>query len=70
MEDAFDTRNQYFMGQLGLQGEWHYRRWVFGWGAKLGLDDVRETSDITGLSRLVLTPGAAPNEVPGGLWNA
>lgn len=67
VEDAFDTRNQYFMGQLGLQGEWHYRRWVFGWGGKLGLGDVRETSDITGLSRLVLTQGSAPNEVPGGL---
>ena len=67
VEDAFDTRNQYFMGQFGLQGEWRYRRWVFGWGAKLGLGDVRETSDINGLSRLVLTPGEAPNEVPGGL---
>src|SRR5262249_25826708 len=68
VEDAFDTRNQYFMGQIGLQGEWRYRRWVFSFAGKLGFGDVRETPDITGLSRLVLTPGAAPNEVPGGLF--
>lgn len=67
VEDAFDTRNQYFMPQFGLQGEWRYRRWVFNWAAKLGLGDVRETSDITGVSRMVLNQGEAPNEVPGGL---
>ncbi len=68
VEDAFDTRNQYFMGQIGLQGEWRYRRWVFSLAGKLGMGDVRETTDITGLSRLVLTAGSAPNEVPGGLF--
>src|SRR5262249_57911611 len=29
VEDAFDTRNQYFMGQIGFQGEWPYRVSVF-----------------------------------------
>jgi len=67
VEDNFDVRNQYLATQVGLKGEYHYRRWVFGWTSKFGFGTNYQTLDIKGVSRLIPTPGALPNEVPGGL---
>jgi hypothetical protein len=70
VEDNFDTKNQYLATQIGLRGQYHYRRWAFEWGTKFGIGPNYQTLDIKGVSRLILAPGGAANEVPGGLLAA
>ena len=67
VNDRFDTRNQYMLLDLGLQGDWRYRRWLVEWWTKVGLGAVHQDLDIEGNSQLITTPGAAPNIVQGGL---
>src|SRR5262245_20940589 len=67
VNDRFNTRNQYMLADLGFQGDWKYRRWLFEWATKFGLGGVRQALDVQGNSQLILTPGTAPNVVQGGL---
>jgi hypothetical protein len=67
VNDRFNTRNQYMLGDLGFQGDWRYRRWLFEWSTKIGIGAVHEALDIEGNSKLVTTPGAPFNTVQGGL---
>jgi len=65
--DLFDTRNQYMTGQLGITGDWHYKRWTVSFFSKVALGAVYQTSVISGASSFAPTAAAAPNTVQGGL---
>lgn len=67
VRDRFETRNQYMLGQLGLQGNWRYRRWLLEWATRVGLGGVYQTLDVQGYSAVTPAPGAQTNTVIGGL---
>jgi hypothetical protein len=48
VSDRFDTRNQFYGGQIGLDGEIYRGRFSFGMRAKVALGDNHETLDING----------------------
>jgi hypothetical protein len=66
--DRFATRNQFYGGQLGLNGEFRRGRWLFGAQAKVGLGCVQQALDIQGST--TLTQAATGNNIvaPGGLY--
>lgn len=68
IRDRFDTRNQFMLGQLGLQGNWRYRRWLLEWSTRVGLGGSYQTLDILGNSSVTPAPGAQTNTVLGGLF--
>jgi hypothetical protein len=68
VRDRFETRNQYMLGQLGMQGNWRYRRWLFEWATRVGLGGVYQTLNVQGNSSVTPAPGAATNTVLGGLF--
>jgi hypothetical protein len=70
VNDRIDTRNQFMLIDLGLQGDWRYRRWLFEAGGKIGLGAVHQALDIEGNSKLVTVPGAPFDTVQGGLLAA
>jgi hypothetical protein len=64
--DRFGTRNQFNGGQIGLDGEWCWGRFILGGFTKVALGDVHESVSITG--NTVFTPvGRMPVTLPGGL---
>ena len=65
--DSFQTRNQYYLAQIGLQAKWRYARWFAQATGKFGIGDVHETLTINGSSTLIQTAGGPANTVPGGL---
>jgi len=69
--DSFQTRNQYYFWQIGLQGEWHYNRWRALLTAKFDMGFDHQTEVINGNSTLFPTQASftagAGNTVPGGL---
>jgi hypothetical protein len=68
--DTFQTRNQYYFQQIGLQGEWRFHRWVASWSWKFNYGVDRQTEVVNGNSTLILnpnTPNAIASTVPGGL---
>ena len=52
VNDNFQTKNQFYGGQLGLSGEYRRGPWVFGVDAKVGLGDTRQTADIIGTTSI------------------
>ncbi len=46
--DQFNTRNNFYGGQLGLKGEFRWGRLFLDAGAKVALGDVHEIVDISG----------------------
>lgn len=66
--DRFATRNQFYGGQVGLNGEYRWGRWLFGATAKVGLGVTQETLNIQGST--TLTQAATGNKIvaPGGLY--
>lgn len=67
VNDRFNTRNQYMLGELGFQGDWKYRRWLVEWSTRVGLGGVHQAIDIEGNSQLIPAGGPGPNTVLGGL---
>jgi hypothetical protein len=65
--DFFGTHNVFEGGEVGFDFEYHYRRWVLNWAARLGIGVTHEILNIQGFSSLTVTAGATPNVVPGGL---
>jgi hypothetical protein len=53
VSDRFDTRNQFYGGQIGLDGEWRWRRWFFEGQAKLALGDQSELVRIAGNTQFI-----------------
>src|SRR5262249_7139560 len=68
--DSFQTRNQYYFHQIGLQGEWRFSRWVATWAWKFNYGVDHQTEVVNGTSTLIVnpnTPNAITTTVPGGL---
>jgi hypothetical protein len=64
--DNFATKNQFYGGQLGIEGEYRFNRWFVGGQFKLALGVMRETVSING-STVFLVPGVMPIVQQGGL---
>ena len=46
--DRFHTRNDFYGGSAGIDGEWYLRRWFVGGTFKLGIGDTHEVINIDG----------------------
>ncbi len=66
VQDRFATRNQFYGGQIGLDGAYAYGPWQLGIRGKLGLGVTRQTIDITG-SQNILYPTGVLDTFNGGL---
>jgi hypothetical protein len=64
--DRFDTRNEFYGGQVGVAAEWKYGRWFVDGTFKLALGDVHQVVDIHG-STTITSAGAAPRVTNAGL---
>jgi hypothetical protein len=64
--DAFETRNQFIGGQLGVKAEVRRGNWVLYGKTKLALGNTHQVLNINGTSTLI-PPVGAPTTVPGGL---
>jgi hypothetical protein len=64
--DQFQTRNNFYGGQIGLKKDWRWKRWDFELKAKVALGDMSEHVDINGATTIT-QPGMAPATFPGGL---
>jgi hypothetical protein len=64
--DQFDTRNQFYGGQLGVRAEVRRNRLFANVTGKVALGDTHETVDINGATRIT-TPGGPAIVRPGGL---
>lgn len=64
--DAFDVRNRYYAGQLGVRAETCYQGLLFGLVGKLALGGNEETASIAGASRFA-RPGGNPLVSSGGV---
>jgi hypothetical protein len=64
--DQFDTRNQFYGGQLGVRGEVRRNRLFANITGKVALGDTHQTIDVNGAT--TITPPGGPTAVrPGGL---
>jgi hypothetical protein len=48
VSDSFDTHNQFYGGQVGLDGEYYLGRFFLGLRGKVALGDTHETLNING----------------------
>ena len=64
--DTFDTRNQFYGGQLGLRGDWNWGPWSLDCMTKVALGDTHQTVNRDGY-QVIQQPGAQPQFYPGGL---
>jgi hypothetical protein len=66
VSDRFDTRNQFYGGQVGFETELHRGRWSLDLSTKVALGDNHETVDIGG-NFITTPPGGSPTVHTGGL---
>jgi hypothetical protein len=64
--DQFDTRNQFYGGQVGIRGEYVLGSWFARGSFKLALGDTHETADVNGATT-ILSPGGGTTVGSGGL---
>jgi len=64
--DKFRTTNHFYGGQAGARLQWFYGNFSLGLTAKVALGATQQLATIDGASAL-LTPGAAPQFLPGGV---
>jgi hypothetical protein len=64
--DTFETRNQFYGGQLGIKAEIRRGNWFFYSKTKLALGNTQQVVNINGSSTLTPVVGT-PITVPGGL---
>src|SRR5262249_54127783 len=62
VRDHFDTRNNFYGGQLGLVSEWRRGRWSFDLKTKIALGSTHQVAHIDGFT---VSGGIGP--LPGGL---
>jgi hypothetical protein len=63
--DNFHVRNQFYGGQVGLRGEYHFGRVFVAAAGKIALGTTHEVLNVSGLSTLI-TPGSPAMTAPGG----
>lgn len=71
IRDTFETRNQFYGGQIGARYEYHIGWFYVDVDAKTALGLSRETSQLSGVSNLTLPAGAVfggPLALPGGFF--
>jgi hypothetical protein len=67
VNDHFDTRNQFYGGQLGFRTQCHWRCWDLEYITKVALGTTHEQANIFGST--VITPaGGSPQAFTGGLF--
>jgi hypothetical protein len=66
VNDDFNTRNQFYGGQIGYRLGWTWNRWSIDWLAKVALGDTHQVVNIQG-NQLITTPGGATSFFNGGL---
>jgi hypothetical protein len=66
VNDDFNTRNQFYGGQIGTRLGWTWNRWSVDWLAKVALGDTHQVVNIQG-SQLITTPAGATSFFNGGL---
>jgi hypothetical protein len=64
ISDRFDTRNQFYGGQIGFDTELRRGRWSLDLNTKVAIGDNHETVDIGG--NFVITPPGGPRTVQTG----
>lgn len=65
--DYYQTRNQFFGGQLGMRGKVNLRRLELGAGAKVALGGTHQNLTIRGTSEALTSSGQLVVLAPGGL---
>ncbi len=65
--DAFETRNQFYGGQVGVKAATQYGRFYASFVAKIAFGDNHETFTINGVSSATL-PGGPPVATRGGIF--
>jgi hypothetical protein len=66
VNDHFGTHNDFYAGQIGLRGEWRWRRFFVEGTGKVALGDMHEVVSINGAT--IITPaGGTPVFFSGGL---
>jgi hypothetical protein len=68
VSDSFDTRNEFYGGQIGTEIDFQRGRWVVDLTGKVALGVMHQHADITGFTQL-LTPGNITT-YSGGLYAA
>jgi hypothetical protein len=66
VNDAFNTRNRFYGGQVGLDGELRRGRWFLGGRLQVAVGATQQTIDING-SQTVTTPAGGRSTFVGGL---
>jgi Putative beta barrel porin-7 (BBP7) len=69
--DTFDTRNQFYGGQLGVRGAWQRDRLSLDLTGKLALGSTHQIVNIQGDSSQTALPGGfapTPGSFPGGIF--
>jgi hypothetical protein len=57
VNDTFNTRNRFYGGQLGVDGEYRTGRWFIGGRAQIALGVTNETVDISGFQSVTTLAG-------------
>jgi hypothetical protein len=65
--DTFNTRNNFYGAQIGLDGEWNWGRWFVGATGKLAIGDMHETVSINGMTIVNNSSGVGNGTFSGGL---
>jgi hypothetical protein len=66
VSDSFNTRNQFYGGQLGLNYEFAYGPWSLDLLGKLALGEVHQVVDVSG-GQVIISPTGAVTTFNGGL---
>jgi hypothetical protein len=66
VSDRFGTRNQFYGGQVGVDGEYRLGSWFIDGRAKIALGDNHETLNIGG-NQVITTPAGVTSVFTGGL---
>jgi hypothetical protein len=66
VSDRFDTRNQFYGGQVGFDAEWHAGRWSVDLRTEVALGTMHEAIDVGG-NQVITSPGGARQAFLGGL---
>jgi len=64
--DRFETRNDFYGGQVGARGEWWRGRWFVNATGKVALGNMHQEVRVNGATTFT-SPGVAPVTQPGGL---
>jgi hypothetical protein len=68
VNDSFGTRNNFYGGQVGLDGEYRWCRWYVGATGKLAAGDMHESVNINGSTTISgIAGGVGDGTFPGGL---